>query len=125
MLAWQQSMYNTLPMLLNNKNTYGAGVAMPGKIVFLQANEIIRCKAMNNYTRFYFENGELFTSCHTLRYFEAKFANAGFIRIHRGEMVNKKHITKYNRRGILELTDGSLLTIAKRRRQAVFGQLQA
>lgn len=85
----------------------------------IPVNSITRCEALRNYTCIHIEREWPITVCRTLRYFEGKLAEAGFIRIHRGEMINKKHIAKYERQGILELTDGSVLTISRRRKRHV------
>ncbi|MEP7232143.1 MAG: LytTR family DNA-binding domain-containing protein [Ginsengibacter sp.] len=87
---------------------------------YVPADTITRCEAISNYTRIYFENERPVVVCHTLRYFEEKLVNAGFIRIHRGEMINKNYILKYNTDGRLQLTDGSILTISRRRKREVF-----
>lgn len=87
---------------------------------YIPVNTITRCEALSNYTRIHIEKGWPIIVCHTLRYFEEKLAEAGFIRIHRGEMINKNCILKYNAAGRLQLTDGSILTISRRRKREVF-----
>ncbi len=87
---------------------------------YIPVNTITRCEAISNYTRIHIEKGWPIIVCHTLRYFEEKLTEAGFIRIHRGEMINKSHILRFERCGILQLTDGSVLTISRRRKREVF-----
>ena len=90
---------------------------------YILVNTITRCEAISNYTRIHIEKGWPIIVCHTLRYFEEKLTEAGFIRIHRGEMINKSHILKYEKGGILQLTDGSVLTISRRRKREVFNAI--
>ncbi|MEO8415488.1 MAG: LytTR family DNA-binding domain-containing protein [Ginsengibacter sp.] len=87
---------------------------------YIPVNTITRCEALSNYTRIHIEKGWPIIVCHTLRYFEEKLTEAGFIRIHRGQMINKNHILKYEPCGILQLTDGSVLTVSRRRKREVF-----
>ncbi len=89
-------------------------------IEYVLADTITRCEAISNYTRIYFETERPVVVCHTLRYFEEKLVKAGFIRIHRGEMINKNYILKSDTEGRLQLTDGSIFTISRRRKREVF-----
>ena len=84
------------------------------------SDKIIRCKALSNYTWIYIEKQPRILVSHTLGYFEEKLLNAGFIRIHRGEIINKQFITSFNRQGELYLADGSVLNISRRRKRTVF-----
>ncbi len=103
-----------------NENPMLVGLPTTCGIEYVPANTITRCEAISNYTKIYFEKERPVVVCHTLRYFEEKLVNAGFIRIHRGEMINKNYILKYNTEGRLQLTDGSILTISRRRKREVF-----
>jgi two-component system, LytTR family, response regulator len=89
-------------------------------IVYVPAHAIIRCEAVSNYTRVYFTNGSPLLVCKTLLYFERRLATAGFIRIHRGELVNREFVAKYKRCGVLWLTDGSQLMVSKRKKRDFF-----
>src|SRR5262249_36787426 len=44
---------------------------------------IIYCEAVDNFTRFYFEEGQPLLICRTLKYFEELLKESRFIRIHR------------------------------------------
>ncbi len=110
----------TKPKKERNEKPIRIGLPSIYGIEYVPADTITRCEAISNYTRIYFEKERPVIVCHTLRYFEEKLIDAGFIRIHRGEMINKNYILKYNTEGILQLIDGSILTISRRRKREVF-----
>jgi two-component system, LytTR family, response regulator len=106
--------------MVTNEKPYLVGLSTADGLVFVMANTIMRCKALNNYTRFYFTDERPMLVCRTLRYFEEQLTTADFIRIHRGGMINKNFITNISRNGVVLLTDGSRLTISRRRKREVF-----
>lgn len=114
--------------IINNKVSIDekplrVGLSTSDGVVFVMANTIMRCKALNNYTRFYFTNERPMLVCQTLGYFEEKFTGFDFIRIHRSEMVNKNFISKYSYDGKLWLTDGSSLVVSRRRKREVLNAI--
>ncbi len=106
-----------------DEKPFRVGLSTADGIVFFPANTIMRCKALNNYTRFYFADNRPMLVCHTLGYFEARLIKADFIRIHRSEMVNKNFISKYSYDGKLWLTDGSFLVVSRRRKRGVLNAI--
>ncbi len=106
-----------------DEKPFRVGLSTADGMVFVMANTIIRCEALNNYTRFYFTDDRPMVVCRTLRYFEEQLATADFIRIHRGEMINKNCIANISRSGMLWLTDGSKLIISRRRKREVFNTI--
>ncbi len=106
--------------MITGEKSFRVGLSTADGMVVVMANTIMRCKALNNYTRFYFTNERPMLVCRTLRYFEEQLTTADFIRIHRGEMINKNFIANINRSGMHWLTDGSRLTISRRRKRKVF-----
>jgi two-component system, LytTR family, response regulator len=106
--------------MITGEKPFRVGLSTADGMVFVMASTIMRCKALNNYTRFYFTADRPMLVCHTLRYFEEQLVSADFIRIHRSEMINKNFIANISRNGMVLLTDGSRLTISRRRKKEVF-----
>ena len=50
--------------------------------------DIIYCEAADNFTRFYFEQGQPLMICRTLKYFEDVLDTHNFLRIHRSYLIN-------------------------------------
>jgi two-component system, LytTR family, response regulator len=109
--------------MITGEKPFRVGLSTADGVVFVKTNTIMRCKALNNYTRFYFTAERPMLVCHTLRYFEKQLINADFIRIHRSEMINKNFIANISRNGVVYLTDGSKLSISRRRKREVLSAI--
>lgn len=80
-------------------------------------NQIIMLKGDINYTHFYLQNGKQRMSSRTLKYYETLLNDKGFIRVHRGFIVNQNCIIKHNLlTSQLILTDGYEADISRRRK---------
>lgn len=62
----------------------------------LDVNDIVFCKADDNYTEIHLENSKMLVS-KTLKYFEDVLAKHSFVRIHKSYLVNITAITKYKK----------------------------
>jgi two-component system, LytTR family, response regulator len=109
--------------MVTDEKPFRVGLSTADGVVFVMANTIMRCKALNNYTRFYFTDDRPMLVCRTLRYFEEQLTPANFIRIHRGETINKNFIANINCNRMVLLTDGSRLTISRRRKREVLNAI--
>ena len=85
-------------------------------VYYFSPLEIIRCKASNNYTWFYLTGKRKVLVAKTMGKYELALAENNFIRIHRADIVNISHISRVEKMGVVLLTDGTSLTISKRRR---------
>lgn len=89
----------------------------------IRVKEIIRCKAEDNYTCFYLENGSKRLISKTLKVYEELLKEFDFIRVHKSHLVNYHHIVKYQKGkgGELHLTDGSRVDVAPARKKDLLG----
>mgnify|MGYP001581531863 CR=1 FL=1 len=88
-------------------------------VYYFSPLEIIRCEASNNYTWFYLTGKRKVLVAKTMGKYEASLSENNFIRIHRTDIVNISHISRVEKYGVVWLTDGTCLTISKRRRTHV------
>jgi two-component system, LytTR family, response regulator len=58
---------------------------------------IMYCEAVDNFTRFNFENRAPLLICRTLKYFEDVLSEHGFLRIHRSHLVNPEFVIRYSK----------------------------
>lgn len=86
-------------------------------------DNIVRCEALQNYCRFYIENGNTLTSTNTLGYYKKKLEMHGFISCHRSHLVNQFHITKYHKEGSVELSDQSSVPVSRRMRSSFLNHI--
>ena len=59
-------------------------------------NNVILIKGDINYSIFYMKNGQSKLVSHTIKFFETHLETHGFLRIHRGYMINPNYVKKYN-----------------------------
>ncbi len=85
--------------------------------------EIIRCQASNNYTWFHLTGKRKVLVAKTLGKYELALTDNNFIRIHRTDIINKLYISRVDKYGAIWLTDGTCLTVSKRRRNIVYQTL--
>ncbi|HYF71160.1 MAG TPA: LytTR family DNA-binding domain-containing protein [Ohtaekwangia sp.] len=86
---------------------------------FLLTNEIMRCEADRNYTWFYLVNRKPMIVSRTLKEFDEILTPHGFIRSHKSHLVNKSFIIKLTSDGTLCLTDGTKVSVSRRRKEAL------
>ena len=79
-------------------------------------NEVIMLRGEVNYTTFCMRNGREIMIAHTLKYFEDKLNEFGFMRVHRAFLVNPKYIVKYDSVGHKIEMDCNLIAQVSRRR---------
>ena len=84
----------------------------------IDINQIIMMKGFANYTYFYLKNGKHRLTAHTLKYYESELYGRGFLRVHRGFIVNQNCILRHDSdTDSLLLMDGHEVEISRRRRR--------
>ena len=86
--------------------------------------DVVRLQGSSNYTIIYFSNRKKLITTKVLHIYETFLASKGFIRIHKTHLVNVHCISKIDALGNIFLNDGSIITIARRRRKEVLLQLK-
>ena len=96
------------------------------KIVVVALEEIIRCKADNNYTTFYFENGTKIMVTKTLKFYADLLKDNSFLRVHQSHLVNTKYIKEFIKSdgGYLVLKDKSTVSVSVRKRAEVLKAIE-
>ena len=61
----------------------------------IKVSEIVRCEAMDNYTKIYMDSGKIHLVSKTLKHFENLLAECDFLRVHKSHIVNLKKVVKY------------------------------
>jgi two-component system LytT family response regulator len=89
-------------------------------VVFLEVDNIIRCEADLNYTKFFLTGGKTFLSSKTLKEYEDLLSvHNNFLRVHRSHLVNLDYVLKFRNEGFLELKDDSIVPVSRRRKEDV------
>lgn len=88
-------------------------------MIRVRIQDIIRCSAEANYTRFHIcGRGEILVS-RTLKNFEHLLSGDGFVRVHYSHLVNMRHVVKYLRGegGQVIMSDGATVLVSRRRKE--------
>jgi len=101
-------------------------LALPTKegVHYLTPQDIIRCEAMGNYTRFFTTSGKAYLISRTLGEYDALLSPQGFIRTHKSHLVNKKAISFIDHDGFAVLRDNSRVEVSRRRKEEVMEALK-
>lgn len=118
---------DVLQHAVNNPNNQPQKISLHtlDKIIVVSLDEIIRCKSDNNYTTFYFENGNKIMVTKTLKYFADLLKESHFLRVHQSHLVNTMFIKEYIKSdgGYLVLKNKSTVPVSVRKRSEVFEAL--
>lgn len=82
---------------------------------YIKVNEIVRCKAADNYTTVFIKDGSSVLVCKTLKEFTELLKPYGFERPHQSHLVNFQFVKSFLKQdnGMLLLDDGSKIPISR------------
>ncbi len=126
----KNKLINTAQVLLENIRASGGQnrkLVLPLMEGFdiVRANEILYCEADDNFTCFYFKNGNRSMICRSLKFYDEVLEPLGFCRIHRSFVVNLDTIVRYNKGkgGSVVLENGKELMVANSRKEGLVEKL--
>lgn len=119
--ALQNSILKPLETHINGKIT----IPLQNGFEVLQMDDILYCKADDNYTQIFLSKGKRLVS-KTLKYFEDSLSKNGFVRVHKSYLVNVNEITEYKKGkgGSIVLSNGKEIMVSPSRKKdllAYFG----
>ena len=90
-------------------------------IHIVEVDKIIRLEAQNNYTEFFFENGEAMLVSRPLKYYEQMLPEDIFFRNHRSHLFNLHFLNRIDKRmgGFIVLKDGTELPLSMRKKDTL------
>ncbi len=96
-------------------------------IHLIETDEIIRCEAEGNYTRFYLKNGKHLLISKTLKDFDNLLSTDQFFRAHQSHLINLGFFLRFDKAngGTIVLKDGSTLPVATRKKDQLIERLEA
>ena len=95
------------------------------KIVMVDIDNIVRCEADGNNTRFILSNGEKIFVTRTLKHFEQLLEGHDFIRVHQSHLVNFRYVRGLEKKegGYLLLKNGEMIPVSVRKKAEVLARL--
>ncbi len=78
--------------------------------------DVLYCRSDGNYTTFYTIQGERIVVSKPLKKIEEILSDDAFVRCHQSYVVNKIHVTKYNKQGVLIIQPDIKVPVSSRRK---------
>lgn len=129
---YQQSRTEQLQMLLENlrHNTRDfPKLALPTMqgLEIISEEDILYLAGESNYVHVFIRNTKPLMLAKTIKYVEERLHTSHFFRIHHSYLINIREVRKYIRGdgGIVEMSDGKQLPVAKNRKSALLSILKA
>lgn len=99
----------------SKEESYRLAIQSSEGVNFYKPEDIIRCEAEGNYTRFIFNSKKPAISSRTLKEYEDLLKERNFIRVHRTHLVNSKYVASLSHDHEIVLTDGSIVQVSRRK----------
>ena len=100
-----------------NKEKFKLALADTSEVKYVQLDEIIRLQAESNYTHIFLKGHKTFVSAKTLKEYDELLQGHHFLRVHKSHLVNPAHIESYDKTGLLNMSDGSKVEVARRKKE--------
>ena len=96
------------------------------RIIVTEIDQIVRCEADGNNTRFMLASGEKVFVTKTLKQFDQLLEQHGFVRVHQTHLVNFAYVRGFEKKdgGYLILKNGDLVPVSVRKRADVIALLE-
>jgi two-component system LytT family response regulator len=117
--AGQELVTNLLHNLQGPINTFRLALSTAEGVFMFDPTDIIRVEGSNNYSRFFFRDHPPILVSRTIKEYEELLGEYGFLRVHKSHLVNRNYIRRVDRDYTLWLTDGSQVTVSRRRMDEV------
>lgn len=100
-------------------------IPMMDGLEVVTVKDIIRCEGMERCTKIVLNNGKHLVSSYNLGEFKKLLDKYGFFTCHRSHLVNLMHVIRYNKEGVITLSDQSSVPLSRRCKTAFLEQLKA
>ncbi len=93
-------------------------------VEFILVSEIIRCEGFEGYTKVIIQDHKIILSSYNLGVFRHLLEAHGFMDIHKSHLINPYHILRYDKEGMVTLSDLSTVPVSRRKRTDFLRQLK-
>lgn len=90
-------------------------------IFLYDPKEIVLLEGSSNYTKFFFANQKSLIVAKTLKEYEDILLEQQFLRVHKSYLVNKSHVIKVDREGVLEMSNKMSVPVSRRKKTEILG----
>ena len=99
------------------------GIPTGQGLEFVQTGNIIRCEGEQKYTNIFIQNQKDILSSYNLGEFQKLLHRYGFFQPHKSHLINLSHIKRYDREGVVTMSDNSTVPVSRRKRHDFLDQL--
>ena len=119
--GYQQPLVDNLIYNLQQKDQQQFKLALSTSegIFLYEPKEIVLLEGSSNYTKFFFKNQKQLVVAKTLKEYEDILVEHHFLRVHKSYLVNKLHVLKVDKEGVLELSNNMNIPISRRRKSEI------
>lgn len=82
---------------------------------FYYCNEIMRCEAVGNYTRFVLKDKKPVITSRTLKEYDDLLLEQNFLRVHRAHLINAGYISSFSKDHEIKMQDGAVIPVSRRK----------
>lgn len=93
------------------------GIPTMEGVEYLKVGQIIKCEGLQKCTRIFTTENKKIVSSYNIGEFSKLLQPYNFFAPHRSFLINLNHIKRYNKEGIIYLTDNETAPLARRRKQ--------
>jgi two-component system LytT family response regulator len=130
LLSWEQrkqqvktEQWQLLQSALSDSESEPHKIALPTGTGFevMKLSEIVRCQSDDNYTAFYFADGNKTLVCRTLKDVEAMLSEHSFFRVHQSHLINGRFVETISRQdgGLITMSDGAAVPVSQQRKDYI------
>jgi two-component system LytT family response regulator len=107
-------------------NLQKIGLPTNDGLIFTNIEDIVRCEASGSYTIIYLQDKQKFVVSKSLKEYEDLLPEDIFCRVHHSHIVNLTYVKKYfkGRGGYIEMSDGSSIEVATRKRDEFLAKFE-
>ncbi len=88
-------------------------------IFLYEPKEIVMLEGSSNYTKFFFAHQRTLIVAKTLKEYEEILSEYQFLRVHKSYLVNKAHVIKVDKEGVLEMSNKMHVPVSRRRKTEI------
>ena len=100
-----------------NSTTNRIGIPTSRGLDFVETGNIIRCEGIQRCTKVVLKNSKSILSSYNLGEFRKLLESYNFYAPHKSHLISLHHIIRYDKEGTIEMSDGEVVPVARRRRQ--------
>jgi two-component system LytT family response regulator len=96
------------------------------KIIVVNIDDIIRCEADVNNTKFFLQNGEHIFVTKTLKYYEDLLSEHSFLRVHQSHLINHRYIHSFLKKdgGFISMKNNHIVPVSVRKKAELMALLE-